>query len=71
MGGTEVEESKMNALRRFLREEEGISSLEYALLAVVVALVIWVGAKVFGQAVSDLFTRIGGALDGIEVGPLP
>ena len=61
----------MNALRRFLREEEGISSLEYALLAVVVALVIWVGAKAFGTAVSDLFSRIGGKLDEVTIPDLP
>ncbi len=61
----------MNALLRFVREEEGISSLEYALLAVVVALVIWVGAQIFGQAVSDLFSKIGNALDAITIPALP
>ncbi len=61
----------MNALLRFVREEEGISSLEYALLAVVVALVIWVGAKAFGTAVSDLFQRIADALDGVNPPALP
>ena len=34
----------MNALLRFIREEEGISSLEYALIAVLIALAIVVGA---------------------------
>ncbi len=61
----------MNALLRFIREEEGISSLEYALLAVVVAMVIWVGAKAFGTAVSDLFQRIADALDAVTVPSLP
>ena len=61
----------MTMLLRFFREEEGISSLEYALLAVVVALVIWVGAKVFGDAVSQLFTDIGGALGDITVPAVP
>jgi pilus assembly protein Flp/PilA len=61
----------MNALLRFVREEEGISSLEYALLAVVVALVIWVGAQAFGQAVSDLFQKIADALDAITIPALP
>ncbi len=61
----------MNTLLRFVREEEGISSLEYALLAVVVAMVIWVGAKLFGEAVSDLFKRIADALDAVTVPALP
>jgi Flp pilus assembly pilin Flp len=61
----------MTKVLNFLRDEEGISSLEYALLAVVVALVIWVGAQIFGQAVSDLFSKIGNALNGIDVPTLP
>jgi len=61
----------MTKLLRFFREEEGISSLEYALLAVVVALVIWVGAQVFGDAVSNLFNKIGNRLDGVVVPAIP
>jgi len=61
----------MTKVLNFLRDEEGISSLEYALLAVVVALVIWVGAKLFGEAVSDLFSRIATALDGVDPPALP
>jgi Flp pilus assembly pilin Flp len=61
----------MTKLLRFFRDEEGISSLEYALLAVVVALVIWVGAQIFGNAVSDLFARIGTALDAVSVPAVP
>jgi len=61
----------MNALLRFVREEEGISSLEYALLAVVVAMVIWVGAENFGNAVSELFNKIADALDAVTIPTLP
>lgn len=61
----------MTKLARFFREEEGISSLEYALLAVVVALVIWVGAQAFGTSLSDLFNRIATALDGVTIPALP
>jgi len=58
----------MNALLRFVREEEGVTSLEYALLAVVIALVIWAGATLFGTAVSALFGRIAGFVDGVYPG---
>ena len=61
----------MNALRRFIREEEGISSLEYALLAVVVALVIWVGARAFGTAVSKVFSDIATELGTVTIPALP
>lgn len=61
----------MNALIRFIREEEGISSLEYALLAIVVAMVIYVGAKLFGTAVSDLFERMATAIDAVNPPTLP
>ena len=61
----------MNALLRFVREEEGVTSLEYVLLAVVVALVIWVGAKLFGTAVSDLFGKIATELGTVTIPNLP
>lgn len=61
----------MTKVMRFFRDEEGISSLEYALLAVVVALVIWVGARTFGTSVSNLFDRIATALDGVNPPALP
>jgi Flp pilus assembly pilin Flp len=71
VGDLGIKEWKMNALLRFIRDEEGISSLEYALLAVVVAMVIWVGAKVFGDAVSKLFSDIGGKLGDITIPDIP
>ena len=48
----------MNALLRFIREEEGISSLEYALIAVLIALAILVGAGALGTALNDKFQAI-------------
>lgn len=48
----------MNALLRFIREEEGISSLEYALIAVLIALAIIVGAGALGTALNDKFQAI-------------
>ena len=53
----------MNALVRFFREEEGISSLEYALIAVLIALAIVVGAGALGTALNDKFQAIADWLD--------
>ena len=56
----------MNALLRFVREEEGVTSLEYALLAIVVAMVIYVGAHLFGTAVSNLFSRMATEINSVN-----
>jgi len=63
------QELNMNALLRFVREEEGVTSLEYALLAVVIAMVIYVGAKTFGTAVRTLFESIAAAID-VPIDPI-
>ena len=40
----------MNALIRFYREEEGVTAIEYGLLAALIALVMAVGAATLGDA---------------------
>ena len=45
----------MNAIKKFLREEDGVTALEYALLAAVVAGVLVVTA---GPALKTFFTTI-------------
>jgi len=52
----------MNALRRFYREEEGVTAIEYGLIASLVALAIIVGAGVLGGKLNDMFTFIAGKL---------
>jgi pilus assembly protein Flp/PilA len=61
----------MNALLRFIREEEGISSLEYALIAVLIALAIVVGAGALGDGINKVFADIGARLTGVVVPPIP
>lgn len=61
----------MNALLRFIREEEGISSLEYALIAVLIALAIVVGAGLLGTNLGALFGRIGTELGTVVVPNIP
>ena len=47
----------MNAIKKFLREEDGVTALEYALLAAVIAGVVLVVA---GPQLKTLFTTIFG-----------
>ena len=59
----------MNALLRFIREEEGISSLEYALIAVLIAVAIVTGAGALGDAINAKFDAIASWLG--DAAPLP
>jgi len=47
----------MNTIKKFLQDESGVTAIEYALIAAVVAVVMVVGAKTLG---SNLNTSIGG-----------
>jgi pilus assembly protein Flp/PilA len=52
----------MNALMKFYREEEGVTAIEYGLIASLVALAILVGATLLGTKLNDMFTYIAGKL---------
>jgi len=52
----------MAILARFLRNEDGATAIEYALLASFIALVIVAGVKAAGTKVSSVFTEVGSAL---------
>lgn len=47
-----------DALVKFLREEDGASGIEYALIAAMVAVAIVVFVPGISDAISDLFTKI-------------
>jgi pilus assembly protein Flp/PilA len=42
----------------FVREEEGATMIEYALLAVLIAMVVAIAAITLGQAISNQFNAI-------------
>ena len=44
--------------RNFLREEDGVTAIEYGLLAALIAVAITVGANLLGQRLNNLFTAI-------------
>jgi len=59
----------MNHIVRFFKEEDGISSLEYALIAILIAVAIVVGAGLLGTNLNQKFTDIANWLD--NTAPVP
>jgi len=49
----------INAVKRLVREEEGVAAIEYGLLAGLIAVGIIVGATALGGDLNTLFTNIG------------
>ncbi len=50
------------ATRRFMRDERGVTAIEYGLIASLIALAIIVGAGNLGTALDTLFTNIAAEL---------
>ena len=48
----------MDSMKSFIRDEEGVTAIEYALLAALIALAIIVGAGALGTGLSDFFQAI-------------
>ena len=48
--------------RSFLREDDGVTAIEYGLLAALIAVAIIVGANAVGGALNNLFNLIAGCL---------
>jgi pilus assembly protein Flp/PilA len=55
-------EKLLIATRRFLRDEEGVTAIEYGLIAALIAVVIIVGAGLVGTNLNTLFTDISDCL---------
>ncbi|TAM55979.1 MAG: Flp family type IVb pilin [Paraburkholderia sp.] len=52
----------MSKLQSFLRQEEGASAIEYALLAGLIAMVIVLTVTTVGLSVNGLFAAVGAGL---------
>ena len=50
----------LDLIRDFAREEDGVTAIEYGLLASLIALAIIVGATLVGTNLNGLFNYIGG-----------
>ena len=54
----------MNALMNFMKDEEGVTAIEYALIASLIAVVIILAVTATGTAVRDTFCAVVTALGG-------
>lgn len=50
-------------IQQFLRDEEGVTAIEYALIAALIAVVIIVAVRLVGEEVNTTFTTIGNTLN--------
>ena len=63
-------EKLLIATRRFLRDEEGVTAIEYGLIAALIAVVIIVGAGLVGTNLNTLFNGIAGCLENPPTGTI-
>ena len=54
----------MNAIIRFIRDEEGATAIEYGLIAGLIAVAIVTALTLMGTKLTGLFTYIAGLLPG-------
>ncbi len=52
----------MEKLRRFLKEEEGVTAIEYGLIAALIAVVIIVAVALVGTNLQGVFNYVAGKL---------
>lgn len=54
----------VSLIRRCVRREEGVTAIEYGLLAALIALVLAVGAGALGLGLNNIFSAIAGYVEG-------
>jgi len=52
----------IQAAKRFVRDEEGVTAIEYGLIAALIAVAIITAVGFVGTNLADLFTKIAGQL---------
>jgi len=62
-----TKEFDMNAIKKFMQEEEGAVAIEYGLLAALIALAIVLGARFLGRNLCGIFNSIGTFLSNTTV----
>ncbi len=53
----------MKKLMRFLKDEDGVTAIEYGLIAALIAVVIIVSVGLVGGSLNDIFTIVSDELD--------
>jgi len=61
----------MKSIVRFFKDEEGVTAIEYGLLAALIALGIAVGATALGTNLGTFFQDIADYIGGIAMPPAP
>ena len=56
----------MNALIRFLKDEEGAAAVEYGLLAALIAMVVIVGVRLLGDNICGVFNGVARVIRGTD-----
>ncbi|WUR13301.1 Flp family type IVb pilin [[Empedobacter] haloabium] len=54
----------MNFIKNFIREEDGVTAIEYALIASLIAAVIGVAVKALGGDINKIFENLKKAIAG-------
>lgn len=54
----------VNGVRRFLRDEEGATAVEYALMVALIAVVIILAVTAIGTGARDKFEEVASAISG-------
>jgi pilus assembly protein Flp/PilA len=54
----------INKLMQFLKDEEGATAVEYAVMVALIALVVMVGAALLGNSTNETFEAVGNAIPG-------
>lgn len=62
MGSTTATQTGRTTLARLLREEQGVTAIEYALLAALIVVVASGAIALMGGGANGLWTRIGNAI---------
>jgi pilus assembly protein Flp/PilA len=52
----------MKNLQALVKNEEGVTAIEYALIAALIAVAIIVAVRTLGQSVSTTFTKVANAM---------
>ena len=57
----------MNFIKNFIAEEDGVTAIEYALIAALVAAALVAGIGLFTEGLNEAFTKIGTKLKGASI----
>lgn len=52
----------MNLVKRFIREDDGVTAIEYALIAALIAVAIITSLELLGSSISETFEEIEDAI---------